>query len=56
MKLTRENVKSLYKIYSDYGAKEKVYGETMAELNDLARLFDGDEIELEIENKVKTGD
>ncbi len=47
MKLSRENVQSLYKIYSDYGAKEKVYGETMQELHDIWQMFDGDEILIE---------
>ncbi len=56
MKLTRENIKSVYKIYSDYGVKEPNYGETMTELNDLARLFDGDELEITISEKVNTGD
>jgi hypothetical protein len=47
MKLTRENVKSLYKIYSDYGVKEPNYGETMQELHDIWQLFDRDEIQIE---------
>jgi len=55
VKLSKESVRSLYKIYSDYGVNEKNYGETLAEVHEIWQMVrDQESVKVTADEKTKT--